>query len=198
MEKGCHLHDYDMTWRTHACSGNMTMWVGQCVESCSEGFYQFGAECLACAQGCKRCIGSDQQECLECETGYVFDYRSVCVKSCSMGEYSSPNSDCTSCNSECKACVEGFETSCTKCPSGSTLRPFSYSSSNIHSGYCIPDTPSGLSQFFRQLPNDNIMFQCPSSCLTCVNKYLCLTCASGYFLWPPADSGANYASCLQS
>jgi hypothetical protein len=46
-------------------------------------------------------------------------------------------------------------------------------------------------------PNDNIIHECPANCALCKDQYTCTTCITGYFLYPPSDSGAQYAKCFK-
>jgi hypothetical protein len=194
---GCHLHDHDGQWRTHKCSEPLVLWCDRCLERCPTGTYQFGPACKSCAQNCVECSGPLPEDCEVCSSHFSFDFRGICVSKCSStGQYGTEIGGCINCHPQCLTCSAGFDLSCTGCATGSNLVQFEYTKSNTQTGYCIPSPDGNMTRFYRELPTDNVVYECPKGCATCRDRYYCLTCLVGYNLYPPSSYGSLWQLCV--
>jgi len=185
--KTCHLFDYNLEWHCTECLPGYTLWVDGCYEDCPAGQYRNGTQCEDCYKyclpddpdtcyaHCVSCVGDLRHECTECEAGYHFDTRNVCVKDCDGGEFPTIDGEsCGECDSLCYRCLTEHKISCTACYQGYYLKVVD---EGTQSGECMAECPDG---FYRDSPDDTTRcLQCAEYCLSCHSKDLCFVCDEG-------------------
>ena len=208
MNGGCYLNDHSGDWITVACvSGMLLTNRATCVTECDVGFYLFGDVCVPCPSNCNDCYGPNDFQCSVCDARYSLNYQQICSYKCqaSAGFYARPETGatCNSCHSSCKTCFSGEDVSCQSCTASAggftyKLKPFTYATGVTDTGYCIRNPNIDYSNFYREFPRDNLIRECPVGCRTCTGQFNCVTCSTGYALYPPLTSGAPYALCYST
>jgi hypothetical protein len=204
LNKGCYKQDFSGNWITVGCkAGYVLTSDGLCVSPCPAGQFLFGSSCRACASHCDECFGPNPFQCSKCSDRHALNSQNVCSRICDRTDQFGTPDGCFDCDGSCSACFSSSESACTACPldtGGSTgsysLRVEPLMAGKTNTGYCLKDAGIGYTNFFRPLPFDSIVVQCPIGCLTCLDRFTCTQCGQGYFLHPPAGSGAQYAVCL--
>lgn len=210
--KGCYLRDNSFwgggNWVTVKCrEGYILTSSGECVLPCQAGKYLYGSTCASCTDNCDECFGPHAFQCSSCSSKYALNFQRICSLTCDRSDqFGSPDkTTCTDCDPTCGSCFAEGQTACTSCPQSTTgetysLRKFPYSTKRTNSGYCLKDPvlSSGKKNFFRQYPGDRLVIQCPPGCDKCLDRYTCTQCETGYSLYPPSDSGAQYALCRRT
>ncbi|KAF3701904.1 Proprotein convertase subtilisin/kexin type 5 [Channa argus] len=180
---------------THCLKCNSSYYVsdGACVKlECGEGQVEDPDydECMACEEGCRKCVLSktytveedmtcvpcddncvscDEHECYWCETD-LFLSEGQCVSVCPDGFYADENSnDCEECHSDCVTCSGLEDNECLSCEDGKTLE----------NGECVPDHEVCPLKTFRS--DDGECEDCHPSCASCSGeeKNQCTKCAQG-------------------
>ncbi|EAR90593.2 deoxyribonuclease II family protein (macronuclear) [Tetrahymena thermophila SB210] len=176
-----------------------------------------------CQSGCKSCLSSDSNICIECDIGFYLDGNkcSRCQQNCEI---------CTQNGNICTQCIENFELdknsqciptcdqscltcsqpqdpdSCLSCSKGS------YLTDDNNCKKCIsPCTDCEKGDKCTQCEQNYILKNyeclpiCDKSCLTCSspkNPQSCLTCEEGYYLNKITNEcmicGVDCAQCLES
>lgn len=204
--KGCYLQDSfpgGGQWITVACADNYVLtFSGDCVAPCPAGKYLFGSECVDCAQNCDSCFGPNDFQCSQCSANFALNFQHVCSLQCARSDqYGTPDLlECSTCHPSCASCYDDGETACTACPASNSessysLRIFTYATGKTNAGYCLEDPSLEYPSYYRQYPDDRVVIQCPTGCVECSDRFTCIQCQNGYFLHPPASSGAQYALC---
>ncbi|XP_063859924.1 furin-like protease 2 isoform X1 [Scylla paramamosain] len=141
---------------------------GECVESCPEGTYASeGGDCLGCYGHCAMCSGPAQNQCLACQTGYLYVlHMGLCVEVCPEGYYAG-NGSCLMCGGLCAECTNPDH--CLRCSHNLLLS----------NGSCLTTCPEG---FFEN--QDNTCGSCFPQCKTCVggSSSDCASCKPNSFL----------------
>jgi hypothetical protein len=101
---------------------------GNCIDGCSEGYYESEKNCLKCGDFCKTCENEDK--CEICYNGYYLN-ENVCTKcsdnydTCSKGPEANGNQNCITCKQDSiyKYLInDDNNLSCVdKCPEGTFL-----------------------------------------------------------------------------
>mgnify|MGYP000876556740 FL=1 len=193
-----------------ACYSTMFLYSGTCVRTCPPGFWGDTATstCKNCYSSgsspytCATCIGPANNECVSCNTGYL--YSGQCLASCPTGYYAdSSTKTCQSCHVRstspfsCRTCNAGGSSNCQSCTENTYLYPNTY-------GECIDPCPDGYwgdtttwtCQPCYNNPDGTDRKECETcfgpaatSCLTCptgtyyfsVDKSCLSTCPPGYY-----------------
>jgi hypothetical protein len=204
--KGCYRQDDfpggGQTITVECASGYVLTSSGECVTPCPTGQYLFGSSCVSCAANCDSCFGTNDFQCSQCAQTHTLNFQRVCSKKCSRADqFGTPvSSQCIDCDSSCGSCFAAGETACTACPvtlTGATysLRVLQYAVNRTSAGYCLKDPTFSYAGYYRQYPSDRMIIQCPFGCSRCSDRYTCTACQTGYYLYPPSSSGAQYALC---
>ena len=81
---------------------NHVLQEGNCIEECTQGYYEEEKKCLKCSEFCKICQNSEN--CEECHDGYYLDDENKCkqcsdnCETCSNGPEENGNQNCITCN----------------------------------------------------------------------------------------------------
>ena len=200
MDKGCWYSEYTGQWTTVKCAAGYSLTMDlSCVADCGAGKFLLGSTCANCASNCESCFGANAFQCSACASTHELNAQRICSLKCAApGEFGKPASaTCSACHSTCADCFDSHETTCTACAASDTLRVFDYAKGRTESGYCLQNVAAENSGFFRQYPTDRMITECPAGCTRCKDRFYCTACNNGYFLYPPANSGAQYALCMQ-
>ncbi|XP_035214452.1 furin-like protease 2 [Stegodyphus dumicola] len=140
----------------------------KCVlNSCKKGWYnQDSKSCDACYPHCQQCIGPSIQDCIYCETKYLW-LEGQCVRSCPDGFFAK-NGGCTPCIEMCSKC-KNEKNNCIACKHDLLL----------YHGSCVASCPSGYFNNGRGRCE-----ACDSTCLLCTggSNLNCTTCPMGLYL----------------
>ncbi|KAM9823010.1 extracellular matrix organizing protein FRAS1 [Syngnathus typhle] len=143
-----------------ACSRELLLLQGQCVEACGEGLYPHDHACHNCHPSCRGCVGPLASDCLRClkatevlalQSRELQPARGVCAGACPANTYADHQRTCTECHASCRHCSGPSADNCTSCPMPASL----------HEGQCVHACPHG---FFLQ---DGQCQGCHPSCQTC-------------------------------
>ena len=190
----------------YTCFPNTFLYNSQCIAPCPNGYYGEASTntCTACYNSgsspytCTTCFGQSNDECLSCNTGYL--YEGQCLSSCPAGFWaqSSPNT-CQPCYSSttspfsCLTCSAGASTNCQSCSANTYLYPNT-------GGQCINPCPNGYW-------GDTTTWTCKScyssgsaprqQCATCFGPLAtsCITCNSGTYFFSQDNSCLDNMSC---
>ncbi|GIY36522.1 furin-like protease 2, partial [Caerostris extrusa] len=140
--------------------------------------------CQDCYYRCDHCSGPNTQDCVYCESGYVW-HNGNCIEACPRGYFTSQD-ECVPCDIQCAECKNNEN--CLLCKDGFIL----------HSGKCYQICPMGY--------YDNEKHECKichTECQHCFgpSNSDCSSCHEGYQLventcqpYCPDDYGPTYCS----
>uniref|UniRef100_A0A3Q4GEQ2 Proprotein convertase subtilisin/kexin type 5-like n=1 Tax=Neolamprologus brichardi TaxID=32507 RepID=A0A3Q4GEQ2_NEOBR len=159
------------TGPNHCLKCNSSYYVsdGSCVKlECGEGEVEDPDydDCMACEQGCKKCVLYNPRHCLSCIEGF-YNFQDGCYKNCPAKTYSvEEEMTCVPCDDNCVSCDEH---ECYWCEKAT----FFLSSE----GKCISECPDG---FYGDEDSNNCE-ECHSDCVTCSGPEDedCLLCEEG-------------------
>jgi hypothetical protein len=141
--------------------------LNQCLPDCGDGKYYFDSldACTLCHFSCKTCFSTEQNTCLSCYPGYVYNPDKTCTNSCLGSFYPDASGICSPCYLNCGTCMGPLDTDCLTCKPGLYKRV---------TNHC--ETTCLTSEFA-----DNIMMKCNTchaSCQTCTGTQAnqCVTC----------------------
>ena len=144
---------------TSCANENQVLQEGNCIDVCSEGYYESEKKCLKCGDFCKTCENKDK--CEICYNGYYLN-----------------ENVCTKCSDNCDTCSKGPEANgnqnCLTCKQDSIYK-YLINDDNNHS--CVDKCPEGTF-----LDEENICQKCGDFCKSCTNSNICDTCNDGYYL----------------
>ncbi len=139
--------------------------------------------------------------CISCYNNYYL-YNRTCVLNCPVSTYADIyNKTCLSCAVGCLNCSK--LSNCFKCNIGYTLNTTTGVCNNTvctggsNCSICSPDSKCLLCNDGFYLYNNmclsicpsatfaapSICYDCPLSCLTCINRIVCTNCKNGYNLY---------------
>ena len=167
------------------CNNNFFLnTAGQCVQTCSAGFWSdsrisdatadqsdWSGTCTACDQGpnaCSSCTGPELTDCTGCNDGWFQDGSNGCVQ----------------CDSKCATCTGAGSDNCIQCKL-SDLNAGTPGFYYLAPSSCYDTCPQGYYQKSVQDVNDpNIEImtceQCQDGCTECQDEFNCVTCSRGY------------------
>uniref|UniRef100_A0A3P8N849 P/Homo B domain-containing protein n=1 Tax=Astatotilapia calliptera TaxID=8154 RepID=A0A3P8N849_ASTCA len=157
------------TGPNHCLKCNASYYVsdGSCVKlECGEGEVEDPDydDCMACEQGCKKCVLYNPRHCLSCIEGF-YNFQDGCYKNCPAKTYSvEEEMTCIPCDDNCVSCDEH---ECYWCESDLFLLE----------GKCVSECPDG---FYGDEDSNNCE-ECHSDCVTCSGPEDedCLLCEEG-------------------
>ncbi|XP_068190180.1 proprotein convertase subtilisin/kexin type 5 [Antennarius striatus] len=147
---------------------------GVCVKlECGEGEVEDPDydDCMACEEGCKKCVLYNPRHCLSCIDGF-YSFQDGCYKNCPAKTYSvEEEMTCIPCDDTCVSCDQH---ECYWCETDLFLSE----------GSCVSECPDG----FYGDEDTNECEECHSDCVTCDGPEDddCLSCEDGQTL----DDGA--------
>lgn len=152
------------------CISSKKLQNGSCVDSCSDGYYLSGTNCLPCIESnCKTC---SNVSCTECTNGYALkDNNCYAVASCPTGFYAGVEgtiSKCLACHANCAACTGSQKTSCTQCKFQNFLDGTT----------CDSTCPNGK---YGDL-TDSQCKNCDTTCSKCTSLAKCTECSNTFHL----------------
>ena len=140
---------------------------------------------FACFSKCGTCLGSEEDSCTSCPSGYELSAQNYgkCKILCpAAGKFRDDNVDLYTCQSCITGCDECSDTStCTTCGSGYTK--------NTGTGKCEINCPAG--QYRSAITTCT---NCPTGCATCTSNTACQSCSTDYTELSTPD-GLCYPSC---
>ena len=145
---------------------------GNCVASCSPGFYQSSnSACSPCRSNCQEC--ASPTTCTKCATN-LYSYLGDCLVTCPSNTLVSINNSCLACDISCRTC-QNLPNECLTCATG-----YTYDSriKICFRNQPLPTCSSG--QFLNRLTNQ--CENCNSECLSCSERNICFSCIPGYQL----------------
>jgi proprotein convertase subtilisin/kexin type 5 len=155
-----------------SCRAGSTLYMGQCLPACPDGFFSSSSVCTACTSPCLTCRSA--AACLTCTAGKLLvdgtcqDCGQSCNE-CAPAWYNSAKG-CTPCGDNCVKCIS--PTNCYQCYPGYML-----SSANT----CVQEIPPSSCTTYQFYSGTDCK-ACPSSCLTCQSLTVCASCKTGLFL----------------
>nr|XP_004550004.2 proprotein convertase subtilisin/kexin type 5 [Maylandia zebra] len=157
------------TGPNHCLKCNASYYVsdGSCVKlECGEGEVEDPDydDCMACEQGCKKCVLYNPRHCLSCIEGF-YNFQDGCYKNCPAKTYSvEEEMTCIPCDDNCVSCDEH---ECYWCESDLFLLE----------GKCVSECLDG---FYGDEDSNNCE-ECHSDCVTCSGPEDedCLLCEEG-------------------
>ncbi|XP_068609494.1 proprotein convertase subtilisin/kexin type 5 [Brachionichthys hirsutus] len=139
--------------RCLSCSPSYYLSGGVCVKlECGEGEVEDPDydDCMACEEGCRKCVLYNPKHCLSCTEGF-YTFQDGCYKNCPAKTYSvAEEMSCVPCDDECVSCDED---ECYWCETDLFLSE----------GSCVSDCPDG----FYGDENTNDCEECHPDCVTC-------------------------------
>ncbi|XP_029372303.1 proprotein convertase subtilisin/kexin type 5 [Echeneis naucrates] len=170
--KPCSDHCQLCTSPTHCLKCNSSYYVsdGACVKlECGEGEVEDPDydDCMACEEGCRKCVLYNPRHCLSCTEGF-YNFQDGCYKSCPAKTYSvEEEMTCVPCDNNCVSCDEH---ECYWCETDLFLSE----------GRCVSVCPDG----FYGDEDSNECEECHSDCVTCSGPEDsdCLSCEEGTML----------------
>eukprot|EP01022_Parablepharisma_sp_SALTPOND_P012507 TRINITY_DN1609_c0_g2_i1.p1 TRINITY_DN1609_c0_g2~~TRINITY_DN1609_c0_g2_i1.p1 ORF type:complete len:1244 (+),score=61.49 TRINITY_DN1609_c0_g2_i1:84-3815(+) len=161
-----------------------------CVSDCwsLEGYYRSSGTCRKCHADCKQCVGSDQNDCTQCQDPAKFMMNGTCVDECPEHYYPSTERICygnfsynitIECHHTCLDCFDGSSIGCINCNTGR----YAWQSQCLES--CPPKTYS----------YNNACINCNSPCETCNSTTTCLSCRSPFYLKLNTTSCVSVLEC---
>ena len=161
--KTCDIYSEDINDQkcTSCKSENHVLQEGNCIEECTQGYYEEEKKCLKCSEFCKICQNSEN--CEECHDGYYLDDENKCkqcsdnCETCSNGPEENGNQNCITCNQN-------------------TSYKYLINVENNHT--CVDICPEAT-----YLDEENKKCEkCSNFCKNCENSEKCLDCYDGYYL----------------
>ncbi|XP_044031068.1 proprotein convertase subtilisin/kexin type 5 [Siniperca chuatsi] len=157
---------------THCLKCNSSYYVsdGVCAKlECGEGEVEDPDydDCMACEEGCKKCVLYNPRHCLSCTEGF-YNFQDGCYKNCPAKTYSvEEEMTCVPCDDNCVSCDEH---ECYWCETDLFLSE----------GSCVSVCPDG----FYGDEDTNDCEECHSDCVTCSGPEDddCLSCEMGKML----------------
>ncbi|XP_067340936.1 proprotein convertase subtilisin/kexin type 5 isoform X1 [Channa argus] len=154
---------------THCLKCNSSYYVsdGACVKlECGEGQVEDPDydECMACEEGCRKCVLYNPRHCLSCSEGF-YNFQDGCYQICPAKTYTvEEDMTCVPCDDNCVSCDEH---ECYWCETDLFLSE----------GQCVSVCPDG----FYADENSNDCEECHSDCVTCsgLEDNECLSCEDG-------------------
>ncbi|KAM4719585.1 proprotein convertase subtilisin/kexin type 5 [Anableps anableps] len=149
------------------CNSSFYVSDGQCVKlECGEGEVEDPDydECMACEEGCRKCVLYNPRHCLSCIEGF-YNFQDGCYKNCPAKTYSvEEEMTCTPCEDNCMSCDEH---ECYWCETDLFLSE----------GKCVLVCPDG----FYGNEDFNECEECHPDCATCSGPENddCLSCEEG-------------------
>ncbi|NXS55143.1 FRAS1 protein, partial [Brachypteracias leptosomus] len=152
-----------------SCSPPLALLLGQCLQSCGEGFYQEHHVCKGCHPSCLGCVGPGPSQCLGCRAAEEVlqpllggAEHGPCLPHCQAQFYVDSRGVCQGCHPSCASCLGNTSQDCTACPPPHVLLE----------GTCLSRCPEG---FFS---HQHHCSACHPSCKTChgPSELECLTC----------------------
>ncbi|XP_045923579.1 proprotein convertase subtilisin/kexin type 5-like [Micropterus dolomieu] len=168
----CSDHCQLCTSPTHCLKCNSSYYVsdGVCAKlECGEGEVEDPDydDCMACEEGCKKCVLYNPKHCLSCTEGF-YNFQDGCYKNCPAKTYSvEEEMTCVACDDNCVNCDEH---ECYWCETDFFLSE----------GRCVSVCPDG----FYGDEDTNDCEECHSDCVTCSGPKDddCLSCEEGKML----------------
>ncbi|XP_028457908.1 proprotein convertase subtilisin/kexin type 5 [Perca flavescens] len=158
---------------THCLNCNSSYYVsdGVCAKlECGEGEVEDPDydECMACEEGCRKCVLYNPRHCLSCTEGF-YNFQDGCYRNCPAKTYSVVEEEmtCVPCDDNCVSCDEH---ECYWCETDLFLSE----------GSCVSVCPDG----FYGDEDTNDCEECHSACETCGGPEDddCLSCEEGKML----------------
>lgn len=142
---------------------NHVLQEGNCIEECTEGYYEEEKQCLKCSDSCKIC--EDSEKCKVCYDGYYLEENN--------------ESKCKKCCDNCETCSKGPEENgnqnCISCDQESMYKYLINDENNLT---CVGECPENT-----YLDNSNLKCQkCVEFCKYCLKSDKCEVCYDGYYL----------------
>ncbi|CAB1448387.1 unnamed protein product [Pleuronectes platessa] len=173
------------TGPSHCLRCNSSYYVsdGACVKlECGEGEVEDPDydDCMACEEGCSKCVLYNPRHCLSCTVGF-YNFQDGCYNNCPAKTYSMDqemtcvpcDDSCVSCDEhECYWCETDLFLSGTTAPLGQDMES--------GEGTCVSVCPDG----FYGDEDTNDCEECHSDCVTCSGPEddECLSCETGLTL----------------
>nr|XP_019937280.1 PREDICTED: proprotein convertase subtilisin/kexin type 5-like [Paralichthys olivaceus] len=165
----CSDHCRLCTSPSHCLRCNSSYYVsdGACVKlECGEGEVEDPDydDCMACEEGCSKCVLYNPRHCLSCTEGF-YNFQDGCYKNCPAKTYSvDQEMTCVPCDDSCVSCDEH---ECYWCETDLFLSE----------GRCVSVCPDG----FYGDEDTNDCEECHSDCVTCSGPEDsdCLSCEEG-------------------
>lgn len=135
------------------------------MSACSPSQYKLSGQCFDCSPACSECTGSTNQECLQCNDGYLLT-GTTCNPGCAPGKFLS--------GGHCYACATG----CLSCDN-STFCLVPYSPNLITpNGTVVANCPP------TYYGDQGHCQPCNSACTSCTGPLVsqCSSCIAGYHL----------------
>nr|XP_040052772.1 proprotein convertase subtilisin/kexin type 5 isoform X2 [Gasterosteus aculeatus aculeatus] len=149
------------------CDASSYLSDGVCAElQCGEGEVEDPDydECMACEEGCRKCVLYNPKHCLSCIEGF-YNFQDGCYRNCPAKTYSvDEDMTCVPCDGNCVSCDEH---ECYWCETDLFLSE----------GRCVSSCPGG----FYGDEDTNDCEECHSDCVTCggPERDDCLSCEDG-------------------
>ncbi|CAL8278916.1 unnamed protein product [Merluccius merluccius] len=153
--------------RCLACNSSYYLSDGACVkQECGEGEVEDPDydDCMACEEGCKKCVLYNPRHCLSCTEGF-YNFQDGCYKYCPAKTYSvEEDMTCVPCDQSCVSCDEH---QCYWCETDLFLSEGTCVTACADGAYADDDT--------------HVCEECHPDCLTCAGPEDsdCLSCAVG-------------------
>ncbi|XP_039635568.1 proprotein convertase subtilisin/kexin type 5 [Perca fluviatilis] len=169
----CSDHCWLCSSPTHCLNCNSSYYVsdGVCAKlECGEGEVEDPDydECMACEEGCRKCVLYNPRHCLSCTEGF-YNFQDGCYRNCPAKTYSVVEEEmtCVPCDDNCVSCDEH---ECYWCETDLFLSE----------GSCVSVCPDG----FYGDEDTNDCEECHSACETCGGPEDddCLSCEEGKML----------------
>ncbi|XP_068561703.1 proprotein convertase subtilisin/kexin type 5 [Cebidichthys violaceus] len=152
------------------CNSSSYLSDGVCVKlECGEGEVEDPDydDCMACEEGCRKCVLYNPRHCLSCTEGF-YNFQDGCYKNCPAKTYSvEEEMTCVPCDDNCVSCDEH---ECYWCETDLFLSE----------GRCVSACPDG----FYGDEDTNDCEECDSACVTCdgPERDDCRSCDEGKML----------------
>ncbi|KAL0965792.1 hypothetical protein UPYG_G00285770 [Umbra pygmaea] len=149
------------------CNSSYYTKEGVCTRlECGEGEVEDPEydDCMACEEGCLKCVLYNPRHCLSCTNGF-YKFQDGCYKNCPAKTYSlEEEMTCVACDEKCVSCDEH---ECYWCETDLFLSE----------GKCVPDCPDG----FYGDEDTQECEECHSNCMTCngPDRDDCVSCEEG-------------------
>ncbi|XP_030211551.1 proprotein convertase subtilisin/kexin type 5 [Gadus morhua] len=153
--------------RCLACNASFYLSEGVCVkQECGEGEVEDPDydDCMACEEGCKKCVLYNPRHCLSCTQGF-YNFQDGCYKYCPAKTYSvEADMTCVPCDPSCVSCDAH---QCYWCETDLFLSEGVCVAACLDGAYADDDT--------------HVCEECHPGCLTCAGpeEEDCLSCAAG-------------------
>ncbi|KAK3508672.1 hypothetical protein QTP70_003316 [Hemibagrus guttatus] len=167
--EACPQHCSLCSSATHClkCNSSYYLSQGTCTAlECGEGEVEDPEydDCMACEEGCKKCVLYNPKHCLSCSDGY-YKYEEGCYKNCPAKTYAVDDTmTCVACERDCVSCEED---ECHWCEADFFLSD----------GKCVRECPDG----FYGDEDTQECEECYTGCKTCTGpeEDECVRCQEG-------------------